>query len=234
MVRLRLKSSKPLSRKIILETKIVIALALIITGIIIIAIGSTNFQKEPNLKKDYYFSAQFEENEEKIVVEFRFTGTYALVPYRGIDSYLAVTFPEVTTNSSKVELLLSNGRVINSDDNPWQAREGKPVKFEFDSITNEGSRYIATPPYLVYYTAGTYGADLKIVLEDNRIIKHGFGSVIELDSWQLYFAEKARNDSLGISWLLIGIAFITVIPGFTKILDWGYERQQLEKTITND
>lgn len=229
MVRLRFKKSKPLNKKDLLLSKIMIAFALILAGIIIIYIGSTNFQKEPYLIKDINFPAEFEENGKIFLVDLKFKAQDGLVPYRGIEPYFTITFPEVTTNSSNVELLLLDGRIINPNDNPAIAREGKPVKFEFDTNTTEGSRYIATP-YLVYYSAGTHSAILSIKLEDNQVIKHEFGNVIELDSWERYFAERSRNDSTGISWLLIGIALITVTPAFTKILDWGYDYQQLKSS----
>lgn len=158
-----------------------------------------------------------------------FHGPIGLVPYRGIDPYISVTFPETTTNSSKVELLFLNGRVMNPNDNPAQTREGKLVQFAFDDIVVEGSRYIATP-FLIYYSVGPHGAVVNIELKKGQIIEHEFENVIELDSWELYLAEKGRIDSIGIAWLLIGIALITTAPTFTKILDWAYEYDKLKKS----
>lgn len=201
----------------------IVMMAFIVAGLVVISLGLENFLENPRIKTEHHFedTLKFEDGS---LGNFRinFDASSGLMENRGTGSFIQTTFHEPQLNSSKVEVLFEEGNVINENDKWWATQKNTPVPLKFEGTTyidrTNMSNYIATP-YLTYDFAGGYGA--KITIENKeRYFEKDFYKIVEIGSWEKYLLEKNAKNSIGLTWMIAGIALITVAPTFTRLIDF--------------
>lgn len=211
----------------IIELKIVITFVLIIVGLTVIIIGGMNFYKTPVLQKELPFNGIISKYENS-GLDIKFTSSIGLMPNMGIISTIKVTAPELTKNTTSIEVIFSGGVVRNN--NEGISREGNPIKLQYQKTESNQTIYTGES-YLIYYVEGTYGAKIQITPENELPIINNFENVIRIGSWETYVSQIKQNNSEGIAWVVTGIAMISTASTFSKLLDWGYEHKILKKKV---
>jgi len=210
------------SKKQYLLAKMIVMSAFIVSGLIVIFLGLGIFLDEPQLKKEHHFddTLKFKDNS---LGDFRinFNAKSGLMVNRGAEPFIQATFHENQLNSSKVEVLFLEGNVINESDRWGSTQKNNPVSLKFEGTSfidgTNMSNYIASP-YLTYDFSGRYGAIITIQNNDTNF-KKDFDEVVEIGSWDDYILEKNTKNSMGLTWMIAGIALITVAPTFTRLVD---------------
>lgn len=207
------------------KRKIIITIVLIVSGLIIVAIGSVNFYKDPFIQKNFEYHGTFNEDSD-YTLDINFNSLNGLMPYRGIDPRIIVTLPETKENTTSIQVFFPKGGIMNKDQGI--PREGNPIQLKYEKTESQKSVYMETS-YLIYYSEGDYDAEVKITLESGQIIDKKFERVIHIGSWENYIAQIKQNNAEGLAWVVAGIAMITTASTFTKLLDWAYKYDVLKK-----
>ena len=202
---------------------------LIVGGGITIVIIPAITPDKPYLKYDDTFPAVLHlDNDKKGELHIQLHGSNGLMPYRGVEAEVKIKIPESVNNTSSFELIFTNARLLNPNDNPYIAMEDKLVEFEYLESDSKTSTYVARP-LLVYYHTGVYGADLKINTENIPIYEKQYDTVIEIGSWESYLAEQEEKTMKNLTWYVLGISLITTAPAWIKILDLFYQKKKLKE-----
>lgn len=206
----------------------VLVMLLVLGGFTVMAIGSMSYLRQPFVNPSYPFYAELDlGNDQKGDLRIESTGGNGLIQYRLVNASITVNFHEGTNNTSNVDMEFPNARVLNPNDDPYIAKEGKHVVFNYTKSDSKTSTY-SSKPYLIYYTPGDFNAILSIK-NDKINYKKEFGTVINIESWDSYFSQQSQNRSEGTAWMIVGIALISAAPTFTKLADLGYKAKQLKK-----
>lgn len=213
----------------VIRFKIIVSIALISAALIIMFSGSLELQKEPYVVKTQDSNGIIKENAySDYDLSIKFRSDYGLMPYRNITPMITVTLPEININSSSIQVFFPKGAIMNKEDNPGILRVGNPVQLVFQKNDNKISTYTGES-YLIYYSEGDYDAEVKITLDDEQIVRNTIENVIHIGSWETYIAQSKANYSQGLTWIIVGIAMITTVPAFTRLVDLGLKYDRVKE-----
>lgn len=200
---------------------------MIFGGLIIGITGGLILYEFPSIPKDAIFPGEFSfDDGQKGDLQINFHADSGLMPTSTVTANISVNFHETKTNSSKVEMDFPNARVLNPNDAPQIAKEGKIVTLIFVQNNSKTSTYIAKPS-LTYYSANQYDTILQ-VKSGNHTVNKEFGTMITIGSWDSFSAQHQGNEIQGLTFMIIGIGLIGSAPTFVKLVDVHLRRERLK------
>lgn len=194
-------------------------------GLGFVILGATDYQTRPEIRYNEYFPAIVNENNKTYDVDVRFYAPDGIMENKPIYATLVMRVP-YDDNSTTAEVSFPNARLRDTSyiEDP---KVDRIASFHFKENKNGISTYESIP-LLIYNNDGSYEMNLKIK-DGNYSISKEYSDILQVDSLDDYKSEKRENESKGLTWIVIGIALISVAPTFITVVDFFSEYYVLKK-----